>query len=173
MKTLKKIQKELNCPKNQFNKFGGYNYRNQEDILEAVKPLLGDAILIVSDEIVEIGGRVYVKATATFVEGEEQIYTTAFAREPEAQKGMNDSQITGSASSYARKYALNGLFLIDDVKDADATNTHDKVSMNAQSWVNAINKCKTNDELMELYNANKDKITSEVKELFTKRKLEL
>lgn len=175
METLKKIQKELNCPKNQFNKFGGYNYRNQEDILEAVKPLLGNAILIVSDEIVEIGGRVYVKATATFVEGEEQIYTTAFAREPESQKGMNDSQITGSASSYARKYALNGLFLIDDVKDADATNQHDKVSLNGQSWANAINKINSIQELTTFYNTNKSVIDTkqEVLDLLTKRKLEL
>lgn len=180
MKTLKKIQKELNCPKNQFNKFGGYSYRNQEDILEAVKPLLGDAILIVSDEIVEIGGRIYVKATATFVEGEDQVYTNAFAREPEQQKGMSDSQITGSASSYARKYALNGLFLIDDVKDADSTNTHGKeeprqLSMNGKSWASEINALNTLDELTSFYKANKATIDTkkEVLDLLTKRKLEL
>jgi len=176
MKNLIKIQRELNCPKNQFNKFGGYNYRNQEDILEAVKPLLGDSILIVSDEIVEIGGRVYVKATATFVEGEHTVSTTAFAREPESQKGMNDSQITGSASSYARKYALNGLFLIDDVKDADSTNTHDKpISMNGQWWQQELAKIDNLEDLGLFYTNNKSKIDGkqELIQLFTKRKLEL
>lgn len=115
------IQKKLKAPKNQRNKFGNYNYRNQEDILEAVKPLLGDLVLTVSDELVEVGGRIYVKATATIRDGEgSSISNTAFAREPLEQKGMSDSQITGAASSYARKYCLNGLLLIDDTKDADS-----------------------------------------------------
>jgi hypothetical protein len=124
---LNKIQKELKAPKNQFNKFGGFKYRNCEDILEAVKPLLGDSVLIIHDEIVEVGGRVYVKATATLtdrlVDKNDKPFSlcsTAYAREPESRKGMDDSQITGATSSYARKYALNGLFCIDDTKDADS-----------------------------------------------------
>lgn len=122
METLRKIQQELKAPKGQFNKFGGYNYRSAEDILEAVKPLLAKhkAELILSDEIVEVGGRIYVKAVAMLSDGENnQAKVSAFAREPEEKKGMDASQITGTASSYARKYALNGLFLIDDTKDAD------------------------------------------------------
>lgn len=119
-KKVAKIQKELKAPKNQRNKFGNYNYRNQEDILEAVKPLLGDLVLTVNDEIVEVGGRVYVKATATITDGEKSISNTAFAREALEQKGMADAQLTGATSSYARKYCLNGLFLIDDTKDADS-----------------------------------------------------
>lgn len=125
MTKLSEIQQKLKAPKGQENKFGGYKYRSCEDILEAVKPLLGDATLTLTDDIVEIGGRIYVKATATFT-GEDTHTTTAFAREAETKRGMDESQITGSASSYARKYALNGLFCIDDTKDADATNDHGK-----------------------------------------------
>ena len=123
---LNQIQTELNAPKNLLNKFGGYNYRSAESILEALKPHLAKhkAILTLSDEMVEVGGRVYVKATATLTADGESISTTAFAREPEDKKGSDQSQITGAASSYARKYALNGLFCIDDTKDADATNDH-------------------------------------------------
>ena len=124
---LSKIQQALKAPKNQFNDFGKYKYRSCEDILEAVKPLLGDLVLTLSDEVVEVGGRVYVKATAkiwgevaTEADRFNGSFTVcAFAREPEDRKGMDSSQITGTASSYARKYALNGLFLIDDTKDAD------------------------------------------------------
>ena len=131
MKTnkLMLIQASLKAPKNQKNAFGWYNYRSCEDILEAVKPLLYDTqtTLTISDEMVEVWGRVYVKATATLKDCEtweiiEQ--NTAYARESEAKKWMDDSQITWATSSYARKYALNGLFCIDDVKDADATNDH-------------------------------------------------
>lgn len=120
IKAVAKIQKELKAPKNQRNNFGNYNYRNQEDILEAVKPLLGDLVLTVNDEIVMVGDRVYVKSTATITDGESSISNSALARESEEKKGLDSSQITGSTSSYARKYALNGLFLIDDTKDADA-----------------------------------------------------
>jgi len=121
---LASIQKNLRAPKNQYNKFGQYNYRSCEDILEALKPLTSElgATITVSDEMVEVGGRIYVKATATLRCGEESISTTAYAREAEAKKGMDESQITGATSSYARKYALNGLFAIDDNKDADSTN---------------------------------------------------
>ena len=125
MEKLAKIQKELNAPKNQRNNFGGYNYRSAEDILEAVKPLLDGAVLLLTDELVLIGERYYVKASAFFEDGDFQRITTAYAREPETKKGMDESQITGTASSYARKYALNGLFCIDDAKDAD-TDEHKK-----------------------------------------------
>jgi hypothetical protein len=130
VKIMQSIQSELKAPKGQTNKFGGYSYRSAEDILEAVKPLLNkyNCFLTVSDEIVEVGGRVYVKATATVHESHSDpiAVTTAFAREAEVKKGMDEAQITGSASSYARKYALNGLFAIDDTKDPDATNKHGK-----------------------------------------------
>lgn len=127
---LLKIQSELKAPKSQTNSFGKYKYRSCEDILEAVKPFLREhgMALVLSDEMVEIGTRNYVKATATITsvaEKEERaIFVTAYAREEETKKGMDGSQITGAASSYARKYALNGLFLIDDAKDSDATNDH-------------------------------------------------
>lgn len=124
MEKLRLIQAALKAPKNQFNKFGGYKYRSTEDILEAVKPLLAEheCTLTITDEIVLIGDRYYVKAMAAIFSGEENAYTIAYAREAETKKGMDESQITGAASSYARKYALNGLFLIDDAKDADSTN---------------------------------------------------
>jgi len=121
MEKLAQIQAELKAPKNQFNKFGGYKYRNCEDILEAVKPLLNGAILTISDEIIMIGERYYVRATATYQDGDYTQSATAYAREEETKKGMDGSQLTGSTSSYARKYALNGLFCIDDTKDADST----------------------------------------------------
>ncbi|EOC6709257.1 ERF family protein [Escherichia coli] len=118
-KKLWTIQQTLNAPKSQRNNFGGYNYRSAEDILEAVKPLLQNITLTVSDEIVLIGERYYVKATATLSDGEDSIAVTAYAREEDNKKGMDASQLTGATSSYARKYALNGLFCIDDAKDAD------------------------------------------------------
>lgn len=121
MKQLIDIQKELKAPKGQYNSFGKYKYRSAEDILEAVKPLLHKhgCLLTLSDEIILIGDRYYVKATARVTNGEEAAQTIAYAREDLDKKGMDGSQITGTASSYARKYALNGLFLIDDTKDAD------------------------------------------------------
>ena len=123
------IQSSLKAPKGQTNKFGGYKYRSCEDILEAVKPHLKQhsLVLTITDEMVDVGGRVYVKATAVVHNEQGQaIQTSGFAREEETKKGMDTSQITGSASSYARKYALNGLFCIDDTKDSDATNSHGK-----------------------------------------------
>lgn len=120
---LIKVQNELKAPKNQRNNFGGYNYRSCEDILEAVKPILKDngLTLFLTDDIVNIGNRYYIVAIATLIDIEtgEKLMTQANARESEIKKGMDDSQITGTASSYARKYCLNGLFLIDDTKDAD------------------------------------------------------
>jgi len=132
MEILAKIQKQLKAPKGQFNQFGGYYYRSCEDILEAVKPLLGEATLTITDEIIQIGDRYYIKAIVTLTEGDKQISVSAFARESLDKKGMDVSQITGAASSYARKYALNGLFLIDDTKDADSTNTEEKVAKTAK-----------------------------------------
>ena len=131
MEKLIKIQSELKAPKNQRNNFGNYNYRSCEDILEAVKPLLvkHGCTLTISDEIMPFNERIYVQATATLSDGENEIMVTAFAREAETKKGMDEAQITGAASSYARKYALNGLFLIDDTRDADATNTHGKEAL--------------------------------------------
>lgn len=125
MKELIVIQSELKAPKSQFNKFGGYKYRKAEDILEAVKPLLNKqkCTLTITDDIVMVGNRIYVKATAT-IKNEKGEYetTTGWAREEETKKGMDGSQITGASSSYARKYALNGLFAIDDNADSDTTN---------------------------------------------------
>jgi hypothetical protein len=130
--TLSIIQSEIKAPKGQMNKFGNYKYRSCEDIVEAAKPILAKHgfALILTDEIVNIGNRFYVKATASIVRSindtdEEYFEATAYAREEETKKGMDGAQITGAASSYARKYALNGLFAIDDTKDADATNNHD------------------------------------------------
>lgn len=116
---LAEIQQTLKAPKNQRNSFGNYNYRSCEDILEAVKPLLGAFYLTISDEIVMLGDRFYVKATATISDGKQSISNSAYARESLDKKGMDSSQVTGATSSYARKYALNGLFAIDDTKDAD------------------------------------------------------
>ncbi len=119
--SLQNIQSELNAPKGQRNNFGNYNYRSCEDILTALKPLLKteNCTLIINDEIVLVGDRFYVKATATLHQGDKTVSASALAREPQTKKGMDDAQITGSTSSYARKYALNGLFAIDDTKDAD------------------------------------------------------
>lgn len=125
MKELITIQSELKAPKTQVNKFGGYKYRKAEDILEAVKPLLAKqkCTLIITDDIVLVGNRIYVKATATIKNEKGECETsTGWAREEETKKGMDASQITGASSSYARKYALNGLFAIDDNADSDATN---------------------------------------------------
>ena len=123
------VQSALKAPKSQYNKFGGYSYRKAEDILEAVKPLLAEqgCILTCSDELTLIGQRYYVKATATFTDCEtgQSVICNAFAREEEDKKGMDGSQITGASSSYARKYALNGLLCIDDTQDSDTTNTGD------------------------------------------------
>lgn len=130
---LSAIQAELKAPKNQLNKFGGYNYRSCEDILEALKPItskMGAAVTI-NDDIILVGTRFYIKATATLHFEGESISNSAFAREPETKKGMDESQITGTASSYARKYALNGLFAIDDTKDADTMDNRENAPTKA------------------------------------------
>lgn len=154
------IQTELKAPKSQFNKFGSYNYRNCEDILEAVKPLCAkhDVVPLLSDEIVMIGERYYVKGIAKITDGKDEIITTAFARESFDKKGMDESQITGSASSYARKYALNGLFCIDDTKDADfMDNSQNKkpVSTPAQTTKPKETHVKGYDEFVALQKSKK------------------
>lgn len=125
MNALTEIQNKLKCAKSQYNTFGEYHYRSCEDILEAVKPLLGECKLYLTDELVEVGGKIYIKAIAHFYDENSHTKAEAYAREPDTRKKMTSEQITGSASSYARKYALNGLFLIDDTKEIDETTCAD------------------------------------------------
>jgi hypothetical protein len=157
---LSKIQAELKAPKGQYNSFGKYKYRSCEDIVEAVKPILhkNNVSLIITDDIVQIGERIYVKATAKIVGKDMNIIaeTTAFAREEETKKGMDASQITGAASSYARKYALNGLFAIDDTKDAD---TQDN-SATSNDYIAELAKINTVKELSDYYKKNNPKYKS-------------
>lgn len=159
--TLSEVQFELKAPKGQFNKFGHYAYRSTEDILKAVKPLLqkfGDDLSL-SDEPVLVGDWHYIKATATFTDKDgKQTSSTGFARESANKKGMDESQITGTASSYARKYALNGLFLIDDTKDADTSEYHQQ---NQQSVKN--NRQRNNQQ--SVLTARKKTYTAVVKEI--------
>lgn len=154
------IQEELKVPKNQFNNFGKYHYRSCEDIVEAVKPLCAkyDCLLTISDEMVEVGGRVYVKATATLTCGETSVYVYGWAREAMTKKGMDDSQITGATSSYARKYALNGLFAIDDTKDADTKSPEE----NTLTDIDKLHACSTLDELKTVWNSIQYKSDPEV-----------
>ena len=178
--SLQAVQRDLKAPKGQFNSFGKYKYRSCEDIVEAVKPLLNDngLILTMSDSVEEIGNRIYIKATASVIDVAtgDKVEVTAMAREPEEKKGMDTSQITGTASSYARKYALNGLFAIDDTKDAD---TDAFAIQNAQNDAQATekkNKGKsTNKDSKALYNeadavrkANINKLNAEIKRLGAK-----
>ena len=170
---LLNIQNELKAPKSQFNDFGKYKYRNAEDILESVKPLCFKykATLTLSDEIVLIGERYYVKATATLTDNEKpelKIWITAYAREEESKKGMDGSQVTGASSSYARKYALNGLFNIDDTKDSDSTNTHGKDGK--ETTTQEV----TNEEILKLFalaeqaGYSKDTVFKQAKEKYKK-----
>lgn len=131
------IQHKLKAPKGQYNSFGKYNYRSCEDILEGVKPLLKEhnLALLINDEIIQIGERYYVKATARITDGREIVSATAYAREPDTKKGMDESQITGATSSYARKYALNALLCIDDTKDADTMDNSKKPVQQTQETV--------------------------------------
>lgn len=132
------IQGRLKAPKNQKNSFGNYNYRSCEDILESVKPLLTEHKLVVNltDEVMELGGLLFVQATAVISDGDKSIAVKAQAGINPNKKGMDIAQSFGASSSYARKYALNGLFLIDDTKDADATNDHKGSSSNSKAWLN-------------------------------------
>lgn len=157
---LMNVQSELKAPKNQYNSFGKYAYRSCEDILEALKPVLlkHKAAVIVTDDIVFVDGRHYVKATVKFIDAEtgEVVENSALAREEESKKGMDACQLTGATSSYARKYALNGLFCIDDTKDSDATNTHGKeapTKAQTQSKQNTPTRSKvlSEDQIKALY----------------------
>lgn len=160
MKELISIQSKLKAPKDKRNEFGKYNYRSAEGILEAVKPLLTESkcTLTITDDILLLGDRFYVKATVTIKNSTGETETaTAFAREEETKKGMDASQITGTASSYARKYALNGLLCIDDTKDADALNTSPEYTQPVSSAVpksvfDSIRNAATRDELVSIYN---------------------
>lgn len=153
MKELLAIQKELKAPKNQYNSFGKYSYRCAEDILEAVKPLLVkyEAVQTITDDVIQIGERYYVKATVRVTNKDGvSIETCGWAREEDTKKGMDASQITGAASSYARKYALNGMYCIDDNKDSDYTNTKSIEEAKAD-----VQKAKSKSELTELWNTYK------------------
>ena len=159
MSKLVEIQAELKAPKSQRNTFGKYNYRSAEDILEAVKPLLKkhDAKIILSDKPILIGDWHYIEATAKFTCGDEIEVVTAYAREPLNKKGMDESQITGTASSYARKYALNGLLLIDDTKDADTDEYKKQTSQSASNrqvkqYISAVKAKQYEDDIQALIN---------------------
>ena len=187
LKKLSIIQQELKAPKGQYNNYGGYKYRSCEDILEAVKPLLKKQglALTIKDDLIAIDGRFYIKAIAQLFDetGKEIAFTTALAREEETKKGMDASQLTGSTSSYARKYALNGLFAIDDTKDADATNTHGKEEIKEQKkkkekelsdieeHIKNIKSCTNREELLkywgslDLWNRNNTEIMAVFKEM--------
>ena len=167
------VQAELKAPKGQTNSFGKYKYRSCEDILESVKPLLKkyNATLVISDSLELIGERYYIKATATFqdVETDGIIENTAYARESAEKKGMDDSQITGTASSYARKYALNGLFLLDDTKDADTDEYHEQTHGKKSEADNTEAFDKSCDEIgnMKIAKMKVDIIRSKCKECGT------
>ena len=165
---LAEIQRTLNAPKNQYNSFGKYKYRSCEDILEGVKPLLNGLFLSISDEVVMIGDRYYVKATATITDGDASHTSTALAREEESKKGMDSAQVTGATSSYARKYCLNGLFGIDDSKDAD-TDEHKNQQQTAKPQQQSKPKPAPQDVLKAFTEAAGKKATlAELQEAFKK-----
>jgi hypothetical protein len=147
---LAKIQKDLKAPKGQWNDFSKFHYRSCEDILEGLKLVLGELVVTMTDDVQMVGDRIYIKSTVTLTDGKESVTNSAFARESLTKKGMDDSQITGTASSYARKYALNGLFLIDDTKDADSMDSVDSGEPKQQAdqqgddkpWYNDFDKHK-------------------------------
>jgi len=181
---FKDIQAKLHAPKNQRNTFGNYNYRSCEDILEAVKPLLHELgwYLTISDEIINHGDRFYVEATVTVFDEKGQIVRSAkgIAREQETKKGMDAAQITGAASSYARKYALNGLFAIDDTKDADTMDNRESAKTSAKierNWIKEIEVASTLEELRsifaEAYPATKGEEKAKVKMAYDKKKIKL
>ena len=137
---LSRIQQELKAPKNLFNKFGNYNYRNAEGILNSLKPFMNGLALVINDEPVMIGDRYYIKATATLTDGEDSVSAVAYAREDEMKKGMDGCQLTGACSSYARKYALNALLMIDDSKDSDDDSLSPKNPANNEELPQVSNK---------------------------------
>lgn len=165
MQRLIEIQQKLKAPKNQKNTFGNYMYRSAEDILESVKPLLKEqnVALVIQDEVINISDRFYVKATATLYgeNGKEIIKTSALAREDENKKGQDGSQLTGATSSYARKYALNGLFAIDDNKDSDCTNKHNKdlTQNNDIDIIEGLKACDNIKNLNAYYKEYESKVT--------------
>ncbi|EGT3800880.1 ERF family protein [Clostridioides difficile] len=171
---LVNIQSALKAPKSQFNSFGKYNYRSCEDILEGLKPILKEekALVILDDNIVQIGNRFYVEATATLIDAEtgEKVSTKALAREDETKKGMDLAQVTGSVSSYARKYALNGLFCIDDTKDSDATNKHGNEQKKKEVNESELNTLYSLGESIE---KDKNRVDSEVYKKFGKLAVDL
>ena len=169
---LSEIQSKLKAPKGQMNKFGGYRYRSCEDILEALKPILAEygASIILTDDIVVRGDRIYVQATAVLQAEGVTHSATGFARESDTRKGMDDSQITGSASSYARKYALNGLFAIDDTQDADANNDHGKPERSIEDQVKS---CQSVRNLTALYKGLSEVEQAKFKDLFSSRRAEI
>ncbi|MDN9477810.1 ERF family protein [Clostridioides difficile] len=171
---LVNIQNTLKAPKNQYNNFGKYNYRSCEDILEGLKPILKEekALVILDDNIVQIGNRFYVEATATLIDAEtgEKVSTKALAREDETKKGMDLAQVTGSVSSYARKYALNGLFCIDDTKDSDATNKHGNEQKKKEVNESELNTLYSLGESIE---KDKNRVDSEVYKKFGKLAVDL
>ncbi|MCU5830262.1 ERF family protein [Clostridioides difficile] len=171
---LVNIQSTLKAPKSQFNSFGKYNYRSCEDILEGLKPILKEekALVILDDNIVQIGNRFYVEATATLIDAEtgEKVSTKALAREDKTKKGMDLAQVTGSVSSYARKYALNGLFCIDDTKDSDATNKHGNEQKKKEVNESELNILYSLGESIE---KDKNRVDSEVYKKFGKLAVDL
>lgn len=180
---LIKVQGLLKAPKGQYNSFGKYKYRSCEDILEAVKPLLVDngLLLTVEDDVVMVGDRIYIKAIATIRCGENSLQSVAFAREEDTKKGMDASQVTGAASSYARKYALNGLFCIDDNKDSDTTNIGKQPEKKETDEnpifdmaCNDVRSAKTTEALKSIWNEYSSLQSNQVfKALVNKRKAEL
>jgi len=182
MEKLIKIQSELKAPKNQFNSFGKYKYRNQEDVLEAVKPLLlkHGCTLTIHDEIKEISNIIFVEATATITDGKNTIEVKAQAGIDPNRKGMDIAQSFGASSSYARKYALNGLFLIDDNKDPDTTNVGEKKpnvtvesSLELEQVNNNLKMCNSLDDIKLLFDSLDENEKVLYKALFTKRRLEI
>jgi hypothetical protein len=181
------IQAEVQAPKNKFNSFGKYAYRSAENIIEAVKPIINPKgyHLILSDEMVIIGERYYIKATATISNGEQSYSATSYAREPEEKKGMDSAQISGTTGSYSRKYALNGLFALDDNKDSDATSTETKPNVvvaeitltkdEETELINSLNTCTELGHVKELWNNldSKYQAINHVKKLVTNRKNQL
>ena len=188
MENLIKIQSELKAPKNQFNKFGNYKYRNQEDILESLKPLLlkYGCTLTIKDKLKTVNSVMFVESTCTFTDGENSIKVKAQAGIDATQKGMSLAQCFGSSSSYSRKYALNGLFLIDDTKDSDATNDHGNGSKMANKPIStpeqseelsailkAVKECKNIDDIKILWDSLEPTEQAQTKAIFTKRKQEI
>lgn len=181
------IQAEVQAPKNKFNSFGKYAYRSAENIIEAVKPIINPKgyHLILSDEMVIIGERYYIKATATISNGEQSYSATSYAREPEEKKGMDSAQISGTTGSYSRKYALNGLFALDDNKDSDATSTETKPNVVVEEitltdderieLINSLGACTELGQVLALWDQLEPEYIkiNQVKKLFTTRKNQL